>query len=138
MGGGFRISAGVMKNGNEFDLVGTPTGAQTVEINGNTYSATDVGSLKASIGFDGIAPYLGIGWGRAPQSGKGWGFDMDLGVLFQDDPNVSLTVACGATLSSAACATFEADAAAEEVSLKADSEEIDVFPVLSIGLSYSF
>ena len=35
---GFRISAGVMSNGNEFDLVGTPSGSETVEVNGKEYN----------------------------------------------------------------------------------------------------
>jgi len=139
MGNGFRISAGIMQNGNEFDIAGTPTGNDTVELNGITYTSSDVGSVKAAIAYDGIAPYLGVGWGRAPQSGRGWGFDADLGVLVSTDPDISLDVTCGPSIDgTAACTALQASAALEEASLQNDSTDFDMFPVISLGVSYSF
>ena len=135
---GFRISAGVMSNGNEFDLVGTPSGSETVEVNGKEYNSDEVGSLTARMDFESVAPYIGIGWGHAPLSGKGWGFDADLGVLLQGEPNASLFVTCGPALSASECSTLESDAAAEEISFKSDSKEFDTLPVISLGVSYSF
>lgn len=141
-GNGFRISGGLMNNGNQFDLTGTPTGTETVTIGDSTrqYDSSEVGSLTASIGFKSTAPYLGIGWGRAPQSGKGWGFDADLGVLFQGKPDVSFTVTCGPAFDNdpAECQTLKDEVANEEANLENDSDDFDLFPVLSIGVSYSF
>lgn len=136
---GFRLSAGIMQNGNEFSLVGTPTGNETVTIGDNNteYTADEVGSLESLIGFKSTAPYLGIGWGKAPGSGKGWGFDADLGVLFQGSPEVSLTATCG-NLSQSDCDTLQAEVAEEEASLRSDSDEFEYFPVISIGASYTF
>lgn len=139
---GFRLSGGIMHNGNEFSLDGTPAAGtgETVEINNETYTADQVGSLESLVGFKSTAPYLGIGWGKAPKSGKGWGFDADLGVLFQGSPEVSLTATCGAAFDNdqAACDQLKADVANEEVTLKSDSEDFDIFPVISLGVSYTF
>jgi hypothetical protein len=136
---GFRLSAGVMHNGNEFSLEGTPTGSETVNINGKDYEASDIGSLESLIGFKSTAPYLGIGWGKTPNSGKGWGFDADLGVLFQGTPIVSLTANCSQALKDAGgCDELQDNVAEEEKDLAVDSEEFEIFPVISIGASYTF
>lgn len=135
---GFRISAGAMQNGNEFSLVGTPVGDETVEVNGNTYTASDVGSLEAFLGFDSLAPYVGIGWGHAPKSGKGWSLDADLGVLFQGEPNASLSATCGTALTAVACSVLTADVALEEQSFISDVADFELLPVVSIGASYTF
>src|SRR5260370_25620025 len=44
----FRISLGAMFNGNKFTLKAQPTGG-TYTINGNTYSASQVGSFDAAV-----------------------------------------------------------------------------------------
>lgn len=139
---GFRLTGGIYQNGNEFKLTGTPVGEETVEIGGTTYSAADVGSLTGVIDFDGTAPYLGFGWGKAPKSGKGFGFDLDIGVLFQGAPNVSLTATCGDALladpAGLACPQLESDVAVEEAELRESSEDFEVYPVISAGISYTF
>ncbi|PWQ95539.1 hypothetical protein [Leucothrix arctica] len=135
---GFRLSAGVYNNGNEFALSAKPTENNEFEINGNSYSTDDtVESLDGLISFKSLAPYVGIGWGHKPMSGKGWGFDADLGVLFQGSPEASLTVVC-VDPESTICSELQDDVDAEEVSLKEDSEEFDVYPVISLGVSYTF
>lgn len=137
---GFRLSAGVMHNGNEFSLVGTPTGDEQVEIGDNSYDASEVGSLDGFLGFKSLAPYLGVGWGHAPRAGKGWAFDADLGVLFQGAPEASLTATCGTAFDGRPeeCQALQDDVADEEASFKNDSEDFKYLPVISIGASYSF
>lgn len=137
---GFRLSAGILQNGNEFSLVGTPVGNETVEINGSSYTAADVGSLEGKLGFKSTAPYLGLGWGHAPKAGKGWAFDADVGVLFHGKPEASLTATCGSAFTNdvAGCNTFLSNVSAEENSFKSDTEDFDIMPVISIGASYRF
>jgi len=141
---GFRLSAGITNNGNEFELKAQPAADESIEINGVSYNVGEtIESLDGTIGFESIAPYIGIGWGHAPKSGKGWSFDADLGVLFQGSPEVSLSANCIATIPTAVgavdpCATLTNDIAAEEASLVSDSEEFDMYPVMSVGVSYTF
>ena len=57
---------------------------------------------------------------------------MDLGVLSQGDPSVSLS-ASGAL---AGDPSFEADVAAERVDLQADIDGFDLMPYASLGLVF--
>src|SRR5690606_23747315 len=70
--GMFRLSSGVVQSGNEF--VGSAE--DELEVGDNTYE----GSLEATVDWDGMAPYLGVGLGNAMRGGR-WSFSMDLGVM---------------------------------------------------------
>ena len=133
--GVFRISAGAYWNGNQAAAVGRPTGG-TFEINGVTYQAADIGSLNGQIDFESVAPYFGIGWASAPKAGRGMTFSFDLGVLYQGEPNVGLTVVCGPTVPN--CNTLQSDVAAEQASLQEDLSDYKFYPVVSFGIGYRF
>jgi hypothetical protein len=134
--GVFRISAGGYWNGNEVSATGRPTGG-TFEINGVTYPASAVGTLDGKIDFDSFAPYLGIGFGSAPKAKGGLSFSLDLGVLYQGEPNVSLTAVCG-PIPPASCAQLQSDVAAEEAELREAVKDYKFYPVISIGIGYRF
>ena len=61
---GFRLSAGVLYNGNELSVDARPTGG-SYEFGGVNFDARDVGTANGSIDFNSFAPYVGIGWGNA-------------------------------------------------------------------------
>jgi hypothetical protein len=124
------LTAGLIYNNNEFDMTATPTGSYT--INGNTYSASQVGTLNANITFNKIAPYLGFGW-SSRASKTGFSFKSDIGVMFQGSPKSSMT-ASGA----AAGSQLAADVAAQQAKLDADMESYKLYPVISVGVAYAF
>lgn len=131
----FRFSLGGLYNANKLTLDGKPSGG-TYTINGNTYNASDVGSLNGKVDFKKFAPYVGLGYGRPV--GKGLVFTADLGVMFQGSPNSTLTATCGATATPPQCAQLQNDVAAQEAELDDDVEKYKFYPVLSIGLAYVF
>lgn len=133
--GAFRVSAGAYWNGNETAATGRPTGG-TYEINGVTYASSDIGSLNGQIDFESVAPYFGIGFGSAPKAGRGMSFSFDLGVLYQGEPNVGLTVVCGPSVPD--CNQLQSDVAAEQVSLQDDLKDFKFYPVVSFGIGYRF
>ncbi len=137
--GSFRTSAGLMYNNNKVSLNGLPTGG-TYDINGNTYSAAEVGSLQGSLSFNKVAPYIGIGWGNPAEKNKGWGMTSDIGVLFQGNPKTSLVATCGtaAPAGSAACTQLQSDTAAENTKLQSDLSNFKWWPVVSVGISYQW
>lgn len=132
--GVFRVSAGAYWNGNEIAATAKPTGA-TYVIDGTVYTSAEVGSLDGRIDFESVAPYFGIGFGSAPKAGRGMTFSFDLGVLYQREPNVTLSVACGTTLR---CAQLQSDVAAETASLQDDLKDYAFYPVVSFGIGYRF
>src|SRR5260221_8721482 len=129
----FRISLGAMYNGHKLTLKGQPTGG-TFTINGQSYNAADVGTLDAQVDFNKAAPYFGIGYGRPINGGLSMIFD--LGVLFQGSPKSKITVTC--TASTPNCAQLQSDAAAEQAKLDDSLHKLKYYPVLSLGLAYTF
>ncbi len=125
---GFRLSGGVMFNGNKVDLVGESQG--TYEIGNKTYTGAQIGSLIGKMTFRSAAPYAGIGWGNATKSRVG--FALDLGVAFQGAPDVNLS----ATGPVAADPTFQAELQKEEQEIKDNVDELKYYPVVSVGLSF--
>ena len=128
----FRISAGAMFNGNKFSMKGQPTGG-TFTINDQTYAAAEVGSLKAEVKFKKAAPYFGIGYGRPIN--RGLSLIFDAGIMFQGSPRSKIDVSCGTTVR---CAQLQSDASAEESSLDDSLHSFKYYPVISLGLAYTF
>jgi len=126
-----RITGGLVYNNNEADLVAKPTNVGYT-INDTTYTAAQVGTLNASMDFNAIAPYLGIGWGQPV--GKLVNLSLDLGVMFQGTPDVALT----ASGPIAANAAFLNDLARERQSLEEDLDNFQFYPVIALGVTISF
>ncbi len=129
---GFRASAGLYVN--KSDLSMDASASATYTIGDTVYTAAEVGKLDGTVDFDTIAPYIGIGWGNALSSQGDLRFNADLGVLFQGGPDVNLT----ATGTAASDPGFANDIAKEEKQLQDDVDDFEVWPVISIGVSYSF
>lgn len=131
-GGGFRISGGVLYNGNEIDS--DARSSSTYEIGNATYSASQIGNLTGEIDFNEVAPYGGIGWDTSFGRNEQFGLLVDLGVMYQGSPEVDLT----ADGPIATNQTFQNDLAREEEDLENDIDEYEYYPVISIGFGYRF
>ncbi len=118
-GDGFRVTGGAVFNNNKITVTGTGTV-------GTAAGATVNAEVKMS---DGVAPYLGIGYGTKPKNAKGFGFNMDLGVMFQN-PKATLTATGGGVTAT--------DIANEQAQMQDAVDKLKTMPVLAIGISYSF
>jgi hypothetical protein len=132
----FRISAGPMYNGNKVGLTGKPTGG-TFTINDVTYQASDVGSLDGQVTFKKYVPYAGIGYGRP--IGTGFSLTFDLGVVFQGTPQAALSATCGPTsVNTPLCTQLQNDVAAQQAEANDKLKNYRYYPVLAVGLAYTF
>jgi len=131
----FRISAGAMFNGNKLTLKGQPTGG-FYTINGNTYNTAEVGSFDAAVDFKRAAPYFGIGYGRPIKSGLSLIFDA--GVMFQGSARSKIDATCGPLATPAQCTQLQSDAQAEQSRLDDSLHSFKYYPVISLGLAYTF
>ncbi len=128
--GGFRLSAGMMINGNRVDLSVSPY--DTIEMSGDEYVLE---SLDGSIRFADTAPYLGIGFGNPTGDPKHWYFSWNLGVLFHGRP----IIRAQATAADPRMQDEVDRALREEVeSLEDELRSFRLYPVLSIGFSRRF
>lgn len=116
--GGWRLSGGLVFNDNKVTLAGVG--------NVNGKPATVAGEVKLS---NSVSPYLGVGYSTRPKDAKGFGFNFDLGVMFQD-PTVSLTASgVGVT---------QADIDAQKQKVVDAVDQLKNMPVLGVGISYAF
>lgn len=127
---GFRISAGLLLGG--FDIKGEATCKQaTCEVDDNTYTAAELGTLTLDIDSGAVSPYLGIGYGNATV-GSGLGFSLDIGVAFTTGAESNLrsdSALCG---SGTSC-NDDLQAQAKEI-----EDELTAYPVIGLGVSYTF
>ena len=122
-----RVTAGVYSNGNEILLIND----QFQDIGG--YLGTQIGVITSETTFDGTAPYLGIGFDFT-LAGK-VGLNLDLGVLWQGDPVVTLEVdgILGDDVD------FQQDVLdPERQALEDDLSDFKAWPVISLGFVYKF
>ncbi len=129
---GFRLTTGAMLNNSE--LRGTAVaGDQTIEI-GN-YTSTQGADLRADviITFPKTAPYLGIGYDSSRYSKSGFSFTYDLGVMFQGEPTAKVALS-GADANEVP----QEDIDREVASINETLSSFTIYPVMNLGLSYTF
>jgi len=130
-GGGFRVSGGLRINGNKARAIAQPSGG-SYEINGTTYTAAQIGTLRADTDIKNVAPALTLGYGGGLSSGLVFG--VEAGALFQGRVKIKPLTYTG-TLDNAA---LRADLEAERQSLQDDITDYKVYPVLQLTVGYRF
>lgn len=86
-GNSFRISGGIVYNLNEFNATFVPR--KTYRMGGDEYSRDELGVVQTDIEFAKYAPYATFGFGNA-FTGRSVGFNIDLGVMYQQRPEVTM------------------------------------------------
>lgn len=129
----FRLTAGLFRNLNKFELDGQPS-ASTFTFNNQTYPATPGDSVNAKVDFRSMAPYLGIGWGSGG-SDAGLHFTSDFGVISQGSPQAHLTASVAA---GAADPQFQSNVQAAQAQLQSDLDKYRWYPLIRLGAAYRF
>lgn len=133
--GSFRLTAGVLFNGNRVQANGRvreASGMVELELDGVPYQ---VKGLQAEAKFNVLAPYLGFGWDSTFGDHEHWGFTFDLGVVYTGSPELSFT----ATGGDAGSNVFKEELAKFEKEIEDEIAQYARFwPVVSTGLVYQF
>ncbi len=130
--GVFRITGGMMVNQNDISAV-AGGGSGTYTINGDTYTAQQVGTLTAHVGWRRIAPYLGIGWGSKAARHSGFSMGFDVGVLMTGSPDVTLNAS-----GSASDQPLANDVAAAQAKANSQASSYRFWPVIGLRVGYAF
>ncbi len=126
----FRVTGGIYDNGNELQL--TSTGSGTYIVGGIPFDAADVGTLRGAASFSGTSPYFGVGFDFTVLNKVG--LNLDFGVLWQGEPDVTLTadgVIAGDPL-------FQAALEQERQDLADEVSDYKAWPVVSLGFVFNF
>lgn len=126
----FRMTAGVYSNGNEWNLASANTG--TIRIGGVDFSAAEIGTVSSTTSFSNTAPYFGFGFDFTLLNKVG--LNLDFGVLWQDEPIVTMT----STGLLANVPTFLAELETERQELADEMSSFKAWPVISLGFVYNF
>ncbi len=127
---GFRISGGIVFNKNEISMTASPN--ETLNFQGTDYT---VQSLDGEVTFDEISPYLGVGYGDAV-GGKGrFRFACDFGVMFHGEPDVLLQATAQNPVVQS---QLNKDLQLEKEEFQEDVDRFSVYPVISLGFSFTF
>lgn len=128
MDSSFRLSTGLADGGIKVSGIANATSGN-YNIGGTTYTAAAAGTVNATVEYDSVAPYFGIGWGNAVNEDGSFTFSLDLGVVVMDDPTTDIT---------ATGAVAAADLTQEEQELKDALDSFELYPVFNLGLHYKF
>ena len=132
--GSFHVSAGVFLTDNKVDSTALPKANATYQIGDVTYTGAQVGTVSGTTELSkGAAPFVGLGWSKAPGK-SGFGFFVDMGVILSNTPQTKLT----ATGPVASDPTFKANLSKEEQNINDELDSLKYYPIIQIGLMYRF
>lgn len=126
----FRVTAGIYDNGNELQLASSGSGIY--EVGGIPFDAADVGTLRSVASFPGTSPYFGVGFDFTVLNKVG--LNLDFGVLWQGEPDVTLT-ADGIIADDP---FFQAALEQERLDLVDEVSDYKAWPVVQLGFVYNF
>jgi hypothetical protein len=132
----FRFTLGAFSNGNELQLLSQDTNGGTYVIGGIPFDAANVGSLRSTTSFGSTAPYAGFGF-DFELFGKA-GLNLDFGVLWQDEPTVTLEATNWQNLSPIEQAILGPALDNERDQLEDEMSDFKAWPVLSLTFVYNF
>jgi len=132
----FRITVGIMLNQNEYTGVSSqdPIANRTfLEIgdSGNSYDSAAIGDLNLTVEQQLISPYLSIGYSYYFDKAKHWSLSGELGVAYTGNPDVTLTTSIPNSVP-------RQDLNAEAKQIEDTFEKYKFYPILRLGVNYSF
>lgn len=143
-----RLSVGAYANKNTIEL--ERRGEGVIEVGANRYQTEANFTLGGDIGFDSMAPYVGIGVGNPLTSKSKLSVNFDVGVMAAGKPTAKLKArgtvtpvdengdATGPAVEASEDEAFRTDLRAEQDEVASDVESLRFYPVVGLSLAYRF
>lgn len=139
---GLAVEAGMVFGAPDIFVDAKPDASSQFTVGPRTYFTSQIGTLTGTVAFeDENAPYLLFNIGRTTSSG--FNLNLSLGAVAYGAPKVTLknsqcALESNAALNAIACATLQDHIKEEELEVNKDLEEYQYWPLIRLGLSYSF
>lgn len=130
----FRITGGVLINGNRFTAIAPQQAPGAVSVPLGTSGGIDsaaIGDLNLKVDQDVIAPYIGVGYNWFLGKEKRWTIGGEVGIAYAGSPNVTLTRSNGPD-------AIDAQVAIERQQIEDDLEKYTVYPIVKVSIGFSF
>jgi hypothetical protein len=142
----FRVSLGVLVNQNRFSATVKDSGVpdSLFVINGQGYFQSSLPELDLEVKQQSLSPYLSIGGSIYLDKGRRWSINGELGVAYTGSPKVSLTAPNAVPIVGTPedqqlyNDQLQANLNAEAKSVEKDAKDFKFYPIVKIGVSYSF
>ena len=133
----FHLSLGVLVNQNRFSATVKNSGVpnSTFSFNDVDYLQSGVGDFDMEVEQQTLSPYLGVGTSIYLDKARRWAVNGELGVAYTGSPKVSITAPNHNPVLDPA---FSNDVSGEESKIEKDAEDYKFYPIVKIGVSYSF
>lgn len=131
---GFKVSGGVVLNGNKIRLHRDLSNVPSVTIEGVTLPGAAIGYVRSHYRYHKVAPYVGVGYDSPKLWGTGFSLALDLGVLCQGKAKAHPHASGPASASP----VFRAKLKRYARKLVNDYQALRTYPVINIGLRYTF
>lgn len=128
-GGAFRLSGGLLIQGNKATGLAVPRGVVT--IGDSTYPANAVGDITAEVDFPrSVAPFATLGFGNGARGGRLF-FSLEVGAAFSGSPAVTVSA-------SRATPGLQADLESEARQVEDDLSWLKTYPIVALGIGIRF
>lgn len=153
--GGFRVTAGLLSNGNQLGISGRTNGSGKLTISGCNYTpdVADPMVVTGLVDFKSSAPYLGFGWGGNMNGAKGLYGVFEIGAILSGSPRASITAdgtatidagqdpSCGpsgATVDVGSQAQIQAKVDELEQDANDEGKDFKLWPNIAFGIGWRF
>ncbi len=134
----FRVSAGIYYNDNHGDGLFKPSQSTQFMLGYGQYDGNDIVAVEAGAYYENsVAPYVGIGWEKK-NIVDGVGFTLDIGGLYQGPTKVYATATVDENLPESLKTQIKNDVETERIQIEKDLESYEWYPVIMVGVNYSF
>ena len=130
----FRLTAGGYLNKNKLSGISKFTKSVTINVYNIKRTFTDKVTINTEVKFNNISPYFGIGFGNNIQH-KGWNTTLDVGFFYQGLPKITFETISKYDLTKE---KLKKDIKKEQKRLKSFANKYKLYPVIVVGISYSF
>lgn len=132
-----RLTGGLYLNNNTIEATTRPEAGKEVILNGRKYGVDKIRSVKSITSTNKIAPYIGVGWGYN-RSNEGWNFTLDIGLMYHGSPKMDFSLETAEGLSASDKQDIDKAFEIEKRKQKRDTQNLSIYPVVMIGMSYNF
>ena len=135
-----RVTAGAYLNDNAIVYTSKPEGDKAVIFNGTRYGVDMIEKVESTVTFNHISPYVGVGWGNngSREGWGGWNVTLDVGLMYHGDPKIDIKTKFNDAVPTLAQNLIRASLEAEKKNQEKDLSDFPFYPVVMIGLNYSF
>jgi len=135
-----RLTAGAYINNNAIVYTSKPKSNNALILNGIRYGADKIEKIESTVTFNNISPYVGVGWGNngRREGWGGWNLTLDIGLMYHGDPQVDIKAKINDSIPRLAQNVINAGLKLESKKQEKDFSKYPFYPVIMVGLNYSF